>query len=145
MSKKVFFHILIVSFFASILNVKAYPESSKLELQYVILYDDAWNDLSEKTVKSGSELTLQIKYTRKGFSKKSRTFIKIEIFDAKGNIVLKDREKRSPMEGTRRDRYGFTIPKGILGKFLINITIEVFQKGHAIAQISRTVPFNTVE
>lgn len=137
-------YILMSFFLFSRWSSSAFPEGSNLELQYVILYDDAWNDLREKTVKSGSELTLQVKYTRKGFPKKSKTRIKIKIFDAQGHLVLQDEEERPPMEGTRRDRYGFTIPKGISGNFLISATLQVFQKKRILAKISRIIPFDVV-
>ncbi|MBI1871315.1 MAG: hypothetical protein HYS07_09005 [Chlamydiae bacterium] len=138
--------ILAALFFASEdprhLNAR---EGSNLELHYLIFYDDAWNDLSEKTIKSGNEITLQMKYTRKGFPKKSKTRLKIEIFDAQGNIVLQDQEMRPQMEGTRRDRYAFTIPKGSSGHYLISTTLQVFQKRHVLAKISRTIPFDVVK
>lgn len=119
-----------------------YSEGSRLELHYLILYDASWNDLRDKTIKAGSEISLQMKYTRTGFPEKSRTRLKVKIFDSHGNIVLHDEASRPYLEGTRRDRYGFTIPKGLSGHFLISTTLQVRQGKRILATISSTIPFS---
>ena len=115
---------------------------SSLELHYLLLNDDAGNSLSEKAVLPGAELNLQMKYTRLGFSQESKTVLKIEIYDVKGNVVLQGEDFRPALEGTRRDLYRFRVPKEAGGKFLVAFTLRILEGDQVLAEVTREVPFD---
>jgi hypothetical protein len=136
--KKVFF-----TFFLSLVFGQTVFEAraSLLELQYLKLLNDQGSSVEEKVVKPGDALTLEFRYTCRGFSKESVVKMNVELFDAQGNSKLSDEQTREVMEGTRIDRYKLVVPQNISGPFLAVLTLQVVQEDETLSEVVKTVPF----
>lgn len=136
--RKVFF-IISLSFLFSPFALEA--QSSLLELQYLKLLNSEGKSVRKSMVKPGDELTLEFRYTCRGFSKESVVKLTVELFDAQGNSKLSDELKREIIEGMRIDRYKLVVPQNISGQFLVVLTLQVLQKDQTLSEVVKTAPF----
>jgi len=113
-----------------------------LELHYLKLLDPLGGMVKGKSVFAGTELTLEVKYRQSGFPKRSVTSLRVEIFDVSGETLIHEDSSRPFEEGTRMDRYRFTVPEKISGKFLAVLTIKVSDKDEVISEVTKTAPFD---
>lgn len=113
-----------------------------LELHYLKLMDPLGGMVKGKSVFAGTELTLEVKYRQSGFPKEAVTSLGVEVFDASGESLIHENSSRPFEEGTRLDRYRFTVPEKINGKFLAVMTIKVSNKDEIISKVTKTAPFD---
>jgi hypothetical protein len=116
-----------------------------LELHYLKLLDPLGGMVKGKTVFAGTELTLEVKYRQSGFPKVAVTTLGVELFDASGESLIHEDSSRPFVEGTRLDRYRFTVPEKISGKFLAVLTIKVLNKDEVLSEVMKTAPFDVKE
>ncbi|MBI1884357.1 MAG: hypothetical protein HYS08_09175 [Chlamydiae bacterium] len=144
--KRITAFILLLAFNPSFLQAET---GASLELYNLSLMDEKGQEVSEGTVQPGAQLTLEMKYGRRGFPTNSLTTLEVELYDPTGEILLQDSVERPFTEGDRLDRYRVNIPANAAGKFLLALTIRVSEgeadtesAAQVLAEVSKTIPFD---
>lgn len=133
--------ILLCSSFLLVFLTRVFSEGSLLELQYLARVDAQGHYIEDPKVKPGSDMMVQVRYIRKGFSEEAQTVLHVEVYDPLGKLLLQDDLKRSSLEGVRRDRYRLAVPPDASGHYLIVFTIRVMNKDQVISEVSKNFPF----
>jgi len=133
--------LLFLTFSFLIGNISLNAEGSSLEFNYLKLLNAQGVPVKEKEVKPEDQLTLELQYTCRGFSKESVVKIKVELFDTQGNSKLSDELTREIIEGTRIDRYKLVVPQNISGQFLVVLTLQILQEDQVLSEVVKTAPF----